>query len=67
METDITYLVRKKKSTVAHIWTGRDTACRMYSTGGLVKRKYELSASSRNLPTCAMCAAVLNRKQEMQP
>ena len=42
------YLIRKKKAKSndkikSHIWQGKDTACRMASTGGLVMRYYEVT------------------------
>ena len=49
------YLVRKKNAKTAHIWTGYDTACRMYSTGGLRKKAYKV-ASTSDLPVCTMCS-----------
>jgi len=49
------YLVRKKKAKTRHIWTGYDTVCRMYSTGGLRKNSYKVEKES-DLPTCAMCS-----------
>lgn len=48
------FLVRKKKASTAHIWTGFDTVCRMYSTGGMSKKRYEVVAQSK-LPVCTMC------------
>lgn len=49
------YLVRKKNAKTAHIWTGYDTACRMYSTGGLRKKAYKAVAAT-DLPICTMCS-----------
>lgn len=49
------YLVRKKNAMTAHIWTGYDTACRMYSTGGLRKKAY-MVVETCDLPTCTMCS-----------
>lgn len=49
------YLVRKKNAMTAHIWTGYDTACRMWSTGGLRKKAY-MVVETCDLPTCTMCA-----------
>jgi len=49
------YLVRKKNAKTAHIWTGYDTACRMYSTGGLRKKAYQVVSAS-DLQICTMCA-----------
>ena len=55
------YLIRKSKPRVAHIWHETDTACRMYSTGGLKKKKYAVSYGPTNLPLCNMCGNVLMR------
>ncbi len=49
------FLVRKNKPYTAHIWTGFDTVCRMYSTGGMSKKKFHVVEKS-SLPTCTMCA-----------
>ena len=49
------YLVRKRKPRVAHIWIGTDTACRMYSTGGLAKKKYMVAYGPTSLAICTMC------------
>lgn len=51
------YLVRKKKPRVKHIWLGTDSACRMWSTGGLRKNKYHLvtNLAAQDLEVCAMC------------
>lgn len=48
------YLVRKNKPRTAHIWTGFDTVCRMYSTGGMNKKKYHV-VEKNDLPICTMC------------
>ena len=57
------YLLRKRLTakSVAHIWTGSDTACRMYSTGGLNPKKYKLSKESYDLKICTMCRNVQER------
>lgn len=49
------YIVKKNGTGVAHAWTGRDTACRMYSTGGLRKYKYEYAVATGDRPMCANC------------
>lgn len=50
------YLIRKRgKASRAHIWTGQDTACRMYSTGGLRKDRFYLSEAPGDHPICQMC------------
>lgn len=57
-EDQVGYLHRKKVTdkTRAHIWLGKDTACRMYSTGG-IKRKwnYTVSKDVYNMPICENC------------
>lgn len=56
------YLIRVhglgSKSPRAHLWTGTDTVCRMWSTGGLAKSKYSVQADSRGLEICTMCQAI---------
>lgn len=49
------YLISKRKAKVAHIWTGTDTVCRMFSTGGMNKSKY-IQAHASELPICQLCA-----------
>ena len=56
------YLVRKKKPKVAHIFIDGDTACRLYSTGGLAKRRYRMSPDPYDQPICVMCANVAGLK-----
>ncbi len=51
------YLIRGKGiglKAVAHYWDGIDTYCRMWSTGGLNKRKYGVHDETQ-LPICTMC------------
>ena len=47
---------RSQKKKRAHIWLGNDTACTMYSTGGLRKGNTMLSDDSLGLPICLMCS-----------
>jgi hypothetical protein len=56
----VLYLIRSKgKVKTAHIWEGKDTACRMWSTGGMShKRAYELYDAPYGLSVCTMCANV---------
>ncbi len=51
------YLIRDKgKNKAYHIWTGDDTACRMWSTGGMQKKKgYTLHDETMGLRLCCMC------------
>jgi len=39
----------------AHIWLGYDTACRMWSTGGLNKRWFAVKAERNGRKVCTMC------------
>jgi hypothetical protein len=52
------YLVRKTGSRVAHLWDDGDTYCRMYSTGGLVKKKYIVVQDRNTKEICQMCNKV---------
>ena len=54
------YLIRDKgQKKAAHIWTGDDTACRMWSTGGLKQnRGYTLWPHTDGHEVCHMCANV---------
>lgn len=51
------YLVRKKRARVSHVWHSHanDTACRMYSTGGLNKKRYKRLDHNAGLPICENC------------
>lgn len=53
------YLVAiRQNKRRAHIWTGADTACRLYATGGLVQAKYTVAESSHGRAVCYMCSNV---------
>ena len=49
------YLVRKGKPRVYHLWNGFDTVCRMYSTGGMSKKKYQVVTNPESRSLCTMC------------
>ena len=50
---------KAKKKYVAHIWTGKDTVCRMWSTGGLKKHMGWVHLDNpAGLKVCAMCRNV---------
>ena len=51
----IVYLIANKKARVAHLWTGSDTVCRMFSTGGMKKKGYEVFPETGGLPICSLC------------
>jgi hypothetical protein len=64
------YFVPKNKlhrKKAAHIWTGRDTLCRMASTGGLNRKRYEVSDDPGERFICQICsgldARMPNRKR----
>jgi len=40
---------------VAHLWDDGDTYCRMYSTGGLSKKKYIVVEDRGNTNICKLC------------
>lgn len=52
------FLVHKRKEKrAAHLWIGdaNDTACRMYSTGGIRKDLYEVVEHPGSRGICTMC------------
>jgi hypothetical protein len=51
------YLQRKNNPQVAHLWDDNDTYCRMWSTGGLKKRRYHI-VDKTSLNICTMCNSV---------
>jgi len=55
------YFNPKKKTTVAHIWTGEDTACKMLSSGGMRPGKKEVSERVDGRPVCEMCRVNLKK------
>jgi hypothetical protein len=62
------YLIRKRgKKNSAHIWTGEDTACRMYSTGGMLKDRFELRDEPGEHRICTMCVSVTARAPARAP
>lgn len=55
------FLYNPKKAACAHVWTGRDTACKMYRTGGLSRRANFLFDDRGNRPVCKMCMINMNK------
>jgi hypothetical protein len=50
----------RKRKNAAHVWIGKDTACRMYSTGGLGSRHgFEIVDSPGERSVCTMCACAM--------
>ena len=45
----------KKTTSAAHIWTGNDTACRMWSTGGFLMGNKKLHDDAGKRRICMMC------------
>jgi hypothetical protein len=62
------YLIRKNQSQKkAHIWTGDDTQCRMWSTGGIRKRRsWIVSETARGYAICKLCSGE-NSYQDYDP
>lgn len=54
------YLIRDKGTKkAAHIWTGSDTLCKLWSTGGMRKSKgYSVHEDQQGLELCQMCLNV---------
>ena len=57
------YLIKdRKKSRRAHLWTGNDTICRMWSTGGMGQRRgYSVHVEVGEREICELCNE-LNRR-----
>ena len=50
------YLYRDMGKVAAHIWDGKDTACRMWTTGGMRQEKgYTVSDEPGERRICLMC------------
>lgn len=45
----------------SHVWTGNDTLCRMWSTGGLNRERYWKFFESPPTEMCHQCATVRKR------
>jgi hypothetical protein len=60
------YLIRSKgKNKAAHYWKDGDTLCRMWSTGGIDKRRaYAVFENSQGLRICHMCGQVHEKSQQ---
>jgi hypothetical protein len=49
-------VIRKKGiKQKAHIWKGEDTACRMWSAGGLKKELFVMHETTLDKGICVMC------------
>jgi hypothetical protein len=50
------WLIRSKgKKQKAHVWTGTDTLCRMWSTGGMKPTRFQVRAERGDKEICFMC------------
>lgn len=61
------YLVRRNKAKVYHVFIDGDTCCRLYSTGGMNKRKYKMVKDSNGLPMCQMCGIKMAQRKIEHP
>lgn len=60
------YLLNPNKNkSSAHLWLDNDTVCKMYSTGGMRKKRQQLSPTHLGKPICTMCIA--NNKKLIHP
>jgi hypothetical protein len=66
-----TYLYRTRKhGSRCHVWIGADTACRMWSTGGLKHSLPDWAKASTMPPgreVCSMCASVAHQQEQQGP
>ena len=49
------YLISKNMKSKTHIWNGKDTTCRMFSTKGLTQSRYELTNTVGKKGLCKIC------------
>ncbi len=49
------YLIREDKLSVAHVWYGNDTACKMWSGGGLKSIKWSVAGENKDRRICKVC------------
>jgi hypothetical protein len=54
--------IGKKKSS-AHLWDGVDTVCRLYSTGGMSKKKKQVTTTTYGRPVCSLCLSVNSKRK----
>lgn len=60
-----TFVIRKNGTKQkAHVWTGEDTACRMWSTGGLKHSRYDFRDSPCGRKICWMCAHITGLRED---
>lgn len=53
------FLIRKTGAKArAHLWLGHDTACRMWSTGGMKQSRYQVTSVRGDREICLMCMNV---------
>lgn len=56
------FLVRRVGSkSRAHLWNGSDTACRMFSTGGMCRDRYFCVTHPGPREICWMCQSITDR------
>ena len=48
----------RKKISKAHLWTGSDSYCSMFTTGGMRKEKQQLFETPLGKKICLMCSNV---------
>lgn len=59
------YLLNPNKhKSAAHLWTGSNTVCKMYGSGGMNKRRQKVSVITLGKPICTMCLAVNGRSKK---
>jgi hypothetical protein len=59
-------LARKKRTehTKAHLWNGKDTECKMWLSGGIVKDKYEIVDNVPLGGICKMCQNNVRKRSQ---
>lgn len=63
----VEYLLNPKTpGSKAHVWLGLDSACKMFSTGGMGKRRQKLFTTPMGKKICEMCATVVFNKERLK-
>ncbi len=53
----------KDRAQVAHYWTGSDTLCRLWSTGGIVEKSaFSVSGDDKGRRICLMCGTCWRKR-----
>jgi very-short-patch-repair endonuclease len=61
-EPDQQFLMRGESARIAHLWTGSDTLCRMFSTGGMRQDRFSVHMDPGAAEICHLCRCRRNEQ-----